>query len=121
VERTRVLVHMVDPTPGEERTPLADWRIINSELREYRAGLEKKPQIVVLNKMDTRPEPGRYRPLEKECRKLGIRFLPISAVTGEGIGDLTEAIWEKLQAFKNQDALAPAGEAAVTGGTGQSD
>jgi GTP-binding protein len=121
VERTRILVHMVDPTPEEERDPLADWRIINRELREYRAGLEKKPQIVVLNKMDTRPEPRRYRPLEKECRKHGIRFHRISAVTGEGLGELTEAIWEELLPFKNQDALAPSGEAATTGGTGRSD
>ena len=121
VERTRILVHMVDPTPGEDRDPLADWRIINRELREYRAGLEKKPQIVVLNKMDTRPEPGRCLPLEKECRKRGIRFLRISAVTGEGLGALTEAIWKELLPFKNQDAVAPSGEAATTRETGQSD
>jgi len=121
VERTRILVHMVDPNPEEERDPLADWRIINRELREYRAGLEKKPQIVVLSKMDTHPESGRCRPLEKECRKRGIRFHRISAVTGEGLGELTEAIWEELLPFKNQDAIAPSGEAATTGGTGRSD
>ena len=121
VERTRILVHMVDPTPGEDRDPLEDWRIINRELREYRADLEKKPQIVVLNKMDTRPEAGRYRPLEKECRKRKMRFQRISAVTGEGLRELTEAIWEALLPFKNQDASAPAGEAATNGGAGRSD
>ena len=121
VERTRILVHMVDPTPGEDRDPLEDWRIINRELREYRAGLEKKPQIVVLNKMDTRPEPGRYRPLEKECRKRRVRFQKISAVTGEGLKELTEAIWEELIPFKNQDASVRADDAATNGGTGRSD
>ncbi len=121
VERTKILVHMVDPTPGEERTPLADFRIINRELKEYRAGLEKKPQIVVLSKMDTGPEPGCYRPLENECRKRGIRFLRISAVTGEGLGDLTEAIWKELLPFENQDALSQPDEASTDGGTGQSD
>src|SRR5207249_5681328 len=71
VERTKILVHLIDPTPQEGRDPLSDWRIINAELREYRAGLEKKPQIVALAKMDLRPDPERYASLRKECRKQG--------------------------------------------------
>ncbi len=120
VERTKILVHLVDPTPQEGRDPLEDWRIINAELREYRAGLEKKPQIVAVNKIDTRPDPERLKPLQRECRKRRIPFHRVSAVSGEGIGDLTEAVWRELSAVRDQAAAVPEGEAARTGGTGRS-
>jgi GTP-binding protein len=121
VERTHLLVHLVDPTVQDGRDPLGDWRIINSELREYRAGLEKKPQIVALTKMDTRPEPEHFAPLRKECRKLRIPFLPISAVSGEGVQELTEVIWKGLLTIRSQEPAARDAEAATLGGTGPSD
>jgi len=121
VERTRILVHLVDPTPQDGRDPLADWGIINAELREYRAGLEKKPQIVAITKMDTRPDPERYQPLRKECRKRRVPFHRISAVTGEGIGELTEAVWKELAPFRSENDAALEDGAAPSGGTGRSD
>src|SRR5881409_3376685 len=69
VERTSLLIHLVDPTENEGRDPFHDWQVINSELREYRAALEEKPQIVAVTKMDTHPDPERYRALEQECRR----------------------------------------------------
>src|SRR6058998_3154804 len=85
VERTSLLVHLVDPTENEGRDPLHDWQVINSELREYRAALEEKPQIVAVTKMDTHPDPGRCRALEQECRRRKIPIHHISSVTGEGL------------------------------------
>ena len=121
VERTKILVHLIDPTPQEGRDPLSDWRIINTELREYRAGLEGKPQIVALTKMDMRPDPERYASLRKECRKQGIPFHRISAVSGEGIGELAEAIWSQLAPFRSTDHAAPDAVAAFKGGAEPSD
>jgi GTPase len=121
VERTRILVHLVDPTAQEGRNPLADFQVINAELREYRAGLEKKPQIVVITKIDTRPDPARFRPLEQECRKRKIPFHRISAVSGEGVEELNETLWGALAPFRNAGTAAPDDQAALSGGAGRSD
>ena len=118
VERTRILVHLVDPTPASGRDPLYDWEVINAELREYRAGLEKKPQVVAITKIDTRPDPERYRPLEELCRARRIPFHRISAVTGEGISELTQSVWEEILPFRADDAV---GLVEETGGPGTSD
>jgi len=120
VERTRILVHLVDPTLLPGRDPLEDWRIINEELREYSAGLEKKPQIVAITKADTAPAPERYLPLARECRKRRLPFHVISAVTGQGIEELLESIWKQLQSSREGAALT-APEAATTQGAGRSD
>ena len=101
VERTRLLVHLVDPLPQEGRDPLKDWRVINEELKAYRAGLEKKPQIVVANKMDAHPDKARLTPLKKECARRKIPFLAISAVSGEGLKQLNETIWLELQGLRD--------------------
>ena len=110
VERTRLLVHLVDPTAGEGREPLKDWRVINQELKEYRSGLELKPQLVALTKMDTHPDERRLRPLEEECRKSGIPVTRISAVSGAGLDELNETIWKQLQPlrrFESSEGAAP--------------
>jgi GTPase len=117
VERTRLLVHLLDPLPQEGRETLKDWKVINDELQAYRAGLEKKPQIVVVNKMDTRPDAEGLRPLEEECRRRNTPFHRISAVSGEGVKELMEAIWQELQALR-AEVPPPAWEKpAATGGS----
>ena len=115
VERTRLLVHLVDPAAGEGRDPLRDWQVINQELKEYRSGLELKPQILVINKMDTRPDEQRLRPLENEARRLGIPVARISAVSGAGLGELNEAVWKQLQPLRRQEASG--GAAPPEGGS----
>ncbi len=117
VERTRLMVHLVDPLPQEGREPLKDWKVINEELQAYRAGLEKKPQIVVVNKMDTRPEGERLRPLQEECGRRKIPCLGISAVSGEGVRELNEAIWQELQTLRQESPDSLWAQPAVTGGS----
>lgn len=85
VERTRVLIHLLD---GAAKEPLEDWAMINQELALYDVALEKRPQLVVLNKMDL-PDAIAWEPiLEEEIKKAGYPFCAISAVTGEGVRDM---------------------------------
>ncbi len=96
VERTRVLVHLVDVgTPLlEERDPLVDWRTVRSELSAYGAGLENRPELVVFNKIDLVADRAVLEPLADEVRSdpavRSVHFL--SGATGEGLQELLRAL-----------------------------
>ncbi|MBK7920216.1 MAG: GTPase ObgE [Chloroflexi bacterium] len=86
IERTRVLIHLLD---GASKEPLTDWAMINQELALYDTNLglrlDERPQLVVLNKIDL-PDAVAWEPLvEEEVRKAGYDFCAISAVTGQGV------------------------------------
>ena len=82
VERTRVLIHLLD---GSAKEPLEEWAMINQELALYDIALEERPQLVVLNKMDL-PDAVAWEPLiEEEIKKAGYPFMSISAVTGQNV------------------------------------
>lgn len=101
IERTKVLIHLID---GGANDPLEDWATILQELSMYGAGLELKPQLVVLNKMDL-PDAIAWQPLiEEEMKKAGYPFCTISAVTGQGIREML------LRAKRMLDALPPSTE-----------
>jgi GTP-binding protein len=89
VERTRVLVHLLDPEPvllGEAgRGPVADYEAIRKELEAYAAGLAERPEVVCLTKADLLPDPERRCELEAELRARGLETRWISAATGEGL------------------------------------
>jgi GTPase len=96
IERTRVLVHLLD---GSATEPLENWATINQELALYDVKLEDKPQLVVLNKLDL-PDALAWEPLvEEEVRKRGYDFCSISGVTGQGVREML---------FKVQKMLADA-------------
>ena len=85
IERTRVLLHLID---GGAADPMENFAAINQELALYDAGLEEKPQLVVLTKMDL-PDAIAWEPiLEEEIIKRGYKFHSISAVTGQGVQEL---------------------------------
>ncbi len=94
IERTRVLVHMVDIAPYDDRDPAEDYRVIRNELAEYSPALLEKPEIIVATKIDltdTREKLDAFRDaMDKEV-------LAISAVTGQGLEYLSERIWLALQ------------------------
>ena len=99
VERCRVLVHLVDPVaPGEGREPRADHDAINRELELYSPELAKKPQVVALGKMDLPDARERFAAFSKGFarRKRRPPILAISAVTGEGLDDLLDAVAKVL-------------------------
>ncbi len=94
VERTRVLVHLLD---GMAKEPLQDWAMINQELALYDIELEKRPQLVVLNKMDT-PDGIAWEPLiEEEVRAKGFDFCSVSAVTRQGVREMLYKVKQMLE------------------------
>ncbi|RMG92227.1 MAG: GTPase ObgE [Chloroflexi bacterium] len=95
IERTRVLIHLLD---GAAQDPLEDWAMVNQELALYDVALEKKPQLVVLNKIDL-PDAQAWEPLVKEAvTKAGFKFCSISAVTGQGVRDMLYRVKKMLDA-----------------------
>ncbi len=97
VERTRLLVHMLDLDPMSGRDPVEDYDKINSELREYSAKLAEKPQLVVLNKIDITEARERSAETARQLKERNIEALSISAVTGEGSQQLVYSIGERLR------------------------
>ncbi|HZM69709.1 MAG TPA: GTPase ObgE [Candidatus Cryosericum sp.] len=97
VERTRVLLHLVDVSPASGRDPVHDLEVIDRELSAFSPSLASKPQIVVATKIDTQPPKERARDLQARCEAAGVPFRSISAVTGEGLRDLLETVWPIVQ------------------------
>ncbi|OUN00528.1 MAG: hypothetical protein BAA04_04095 [Firmicutes bacterium ZCTH02-B6] len=97
VERTRVLIHVVDVSGLEGRDPVDDFRAINEELRLYRPELAEKPQLVAANKLDLEEGRRNLARFQAEVEALGYRVFPISAATGDGVQELIYAAWEVLK------------------------
>ncbi len=105
IERTKVLIHVVDAASVEGRDPVEDIRIINEELAAYNPDLLKRPQVIAANKMDAMYEEmdaqgnitdpvGRLR---AAFEPQGIPVFPISAVSGQGVKELLYAVYRILQ------------------------
>ncbi len=97
VERCRVLLHIVEATftTGPDRSPLEDFDVINRELAQYAPELSKKPQVVVLNKVDA-IDPKDVTEYRREFAERGIELHAISAATGAGIDKALELLWGHL-------------------------
>jgi GTPase len=96
IERTKVLVHLVDVSGASGRDPVEDADTILDELLQFSPIVAAKPQIVVANKMDAVDDPARVKALERHVRKLKLPFLKISAATGDGLEPLLEAVWRQI-------------------------
>ncbi len=99
VERTKVIIHLVDAASSEGRDPIEDIYAIDKELASYGSDLSSKPQIIAANKIDL-IFPGDEDPVERirqEFEPQGVRVYPISAVTGKGVNKLLYAVWDLLQ------------------------
>jgi GTP-binding protein len=98
IERTKVIVHVVDAAGTEGRDPIADIKAINKELEAYNPDLLKKPQVIAANKMDAvlGDENEVILELRKEFEKDGMKVFPISAVSGQGLRELLFEIRELL-------------------------
>ncbi len=91
VERTRMLIHVIDASGSEGRDPKEDFDIINNELRSYSEILQQRPQVVALNKIDLlQGETGEQ--LQKHFEDMGYKAFSISAATGEGINALLDHV-----------------------------
>ncbi|MBP6004246.1 MAG: GTPase ObgE [Pyrinomonadaceae bacterium] len=96
VERTKIILHLVDVSSLSGRDPVSDYEIINRELSKYDANLGARPQIVVATKIDALDEPERLEKLRKRAKKDKKAFFTISSVTNEGVKDLVNAVAVEL-------------------------
>ena len=99
IERTRVLVHVVDAASTEGRDPIEDILAINKELEAYNPELMKRPQIIAANKTDViyAGDEDPVAKLKAEFEPKGIKVYPISAVSGQGVKELLYAVYDFLQ------------------------
>ncbi len=107
IERTRMLVHVVDISGMEGRDPYEDFKKINAELKQYSPKLAALPQLVALNKCDVFGAEENVKAFKKKCRKY--KVFPITAVTGEGTKELIEAIFAVLETLPPAEPI-PADE-----------
>ena len=97
IERTRLLLHVIDVSGTEGRNPVDDFKTINNELKKYSEKLSKRKQIIVANKIDCMQDENLYLELEKMAKGQNIQIFKISAATGEGLKDLFRTVSEELK------------------------
>ncbi len=106
LERTKVLLHLVDVSGESGRNPVADLETLRDELRQYQPALAAKPQLVAANKMDAVSDDTDVRALAARAEALGLPFFRISAASGAGLPELLEGVWRVLAAERHADAAA---------------
>ncbi|NLL69798.1 MAG: GTPase ObgE [Epulopiscium sp.] len=100
IERTRLLIHVVDSSGIEGRDPIEDIEKINYELKAYSETLGERPQIIVANKIDLPEAKENIQRLKNKYEPLGIPVFPVSAATGEGLRELLFYTGERLKEIK---------------------
>lgn len=104
IERTKVIIHLVDVSGASGRDPVEDFDTIRKELELYNPELLKKPHLVAANKIDAVDDPKRVTALEKRAKKLKLKFFQISAVAGTGVKALVEAAWPIIAKARELEA-----------------
>jgi GTP-binding protein len=113
IERTRLLVHLVDVSDASGRPdPAADFEVIVEELASFGAGLEKKPMLVAATKIDVANK-DKLAQLKRHCKKRKLAVFPISAVSGEGIDKLKYAVGEQVEKLRRRAAKSAAEHATL--------
>jgi len=115
IERTKVIIHLVDVSGASGRDPVEDFDTIRKELELYNPELLKKPHLVAANKIDAVDDPKRVTALEKRAKKLKLKFFQISAVAGTGVKELVEAAWPIIAVARELEAKAIAMGEDATG------
>jgi GTP-binding protein len=102
IERTKLLLHLVDVSDQRQIEPLEAFQIVNSEMEKYNPKLLKKKQIVVGTKIDILSDREILNELKKEFAKMGYMFIPVSSITGEGMDTLKKVIIEQIKGGKDE-------------------
>jgi GTP-binding protein len=97
VERTRLLIHLLDISEGSSRNPVKNFQALNHELNAYHPLLHEKTQIIALNKIDIPSVRERAVDVEVQFKEMGYRLFLISGKTGEGVESLMEAVSQTLE------------------------
>ncbi|MCI8516622.1 MAG: GTPase ObgE [Hungatella sp.] len=107
IERTKVLIHVVDAASTEGRDPVEDIRTIKSELKKYQAELDERPQVIAANKIDALYESGEdpISRLRQAFEPEGIEVYPISAVSGQGVRELLYKVYDMLKTLDQKPVI----------------
>jgi GTPase len=127
VERTRLLVHLIDTSDAYTVDPIHAFEVISGELRAFSEALTEKPMIVVATKLDATTDRTRLDALRAFCKERGLEFHSISSATGEGVRDLVRSIADALdkiprpspESAADLSAASPNSEANTHQGSGE--
>ena len=103
IERTRLLLHVVDVSGLEGRNPIEDFKVINKELEKYSKKLSQRKQIIVANKVDVMQDENNYKELEKLAKENNMEIFKISAATGEGLKELFTHVSKVLKTLPKEE------------------
>ena len=105
VERTRLLLHVLDVAGTEGRDPIDDFNKINEELKKYSEKLATRKQIIVANKIDSMQDDENYKVLEKLAKENDLEIYKISAVTGEGLNELFNHVAKIIKTLPKEEIV----------------
>ena len=106
IERTRVLIHLLDGSKVAPQNPLRDFEIVNDELKSHNPALAERPQVVAVNKMDLPESEENFLYLKEQFKELGIEVFPLSAATGEGLKLLIAHVAHLLSGIKQSNSTS---------------
>ena len=105
IERTRLLLHVIDVSGSEGRNPTEDFYKINTELKKYSEKLSKRKQIIVANKVDVLQDEKLYTELENVAKENNMEIFKISAATGEGVSELINHVSQVLKNLPKENLI----------------
>ena len=105
IERTRVLLHVIDVSGSENRNPVEDFNTINAELEKYSEKLSERTQIIVANKIDSITNEELYIELEKVAKQNDQKIFKISGYTGEGVEELISYVSKLLKTLPKENLI----------------
>lgn len=119
VERTKLLIHVIDVAELDGRDAIADFDVINRELELYNPELAKRPQVVAANKTDVLPDHEKLDAFTAEMKNRGYVVFPISAATGEGVPALMRHVYEQVQALPDIEPFDTVDLATIQAASGE--
>ena len=105
IERTRLLLHVIDVSGSEGRNPVEDFYTINNEIKKYSQKLSERKQIIVANKIDSMQDESLYKNLEKLAKEKGLEIFKISAATNTGIKELIIHVSQVLKTLPKENLI----------------
>ena len=106
IERTRLLLHLIDVSGMEGRDPIQDFYAINSELKKYSEKLANRKQIVVATKADIVQDEENEKKLEELAKEKNLEFFKISSATGQGVKELMQRVTELLKELPKEELIS---------------
>jgi len=105
IERTRLLLHVIDVSGSEGRDPVEDYYVINKELEKYSKKLAKRKQIIVANKVDAMQDESLYEKLAELAKEKNLEIYKISAASGQGIKELMQQVSKELKELPKEELI----------------